>query len=237
MDWANLFFKYRKAIIIAVINIVGLIIILGGVWLVKIAAVGPIPDPETAPPQKVVQFLSDDKISILPSSTKRRYLRKTIQYYSSSPARRRQFTQAISKLPDYRLKQLKENLFGAAKDQVVEYAKEYSQLESYEQRCAYIDRRLGELRSLEAVVKGKPHHSSDSISIGADKGKQRSTGGKSAGPDLTKDPRLAKGVPTSPGGIYKKFIEKTKPADRARLETFVNDVQARIQQLKKMKKF
>jgi len=226
MDLASTFFKYRKAIIIVAINIAGLLVIFGGIYLIRIAAVGPIPDPQTSSPQKVVEFLSDEKVIILPKTTKRKYLEQVIRYYSASPQRRLKFTKAIHNLPDSRIRQLKENLFSVAKDQVVDYAREYSRLESYQQRKAYIDQRLNELKSLEAVVKGKPMHSSRGKSSKGQKGV-----------DLTKDARLAKDIPTSPGGIYKKFIEKTRPADRARLETFVNDVQSRAKQLKAMKKF
>ncbi len=230
LDLAGLFVRYRKAIIIIGINIVGLIVIFGGIHLIRIAAVGPIPDPQKAPPEKVVNFLSDEKVIILPKTTKRKYLEKVIRYYSASPDRRIRFTKAIHNLPDSRIRQLKENLFSVAKDQVVDYAREYSRLRSFSERKAYIDQKIGELKSLEAVVKGKSVHASKRHGIG---GGRKGT----MGPDLTKDARLAKDVPTSPGGIYKKFIEKTRPADRARLETFVNDVQARVKQLKAMKKF
>ncbi len=229
LDLAGIFSKYRKAIIIIAINVIGLIVIFGGIYVIRIAAVGPIPDPRTSSPEKVVEFLSDEKVIILPKTTKRKYLEQVIRYYSSSPQRRIQFTKAIHNLPDSRIRQLKENLFSVAKDQVVDYAREYSRLESYQQRKAYLDQKLNELKSLEAVVKGKP--------IRSGRGKAVNVGKKNMGLDLTKDKRLAKDIPTSPGGIYKKFIEKTRPADRARLETFVNDVQARAKQLKAMKKF
>ena len=231
MDISALFFKYKKIILILAINIIGILAIFAAVWIIRVIAAGPIPNPEQATEKAVVNFLADKKMGILPKYNRRKYFKKVIEHYSASPERQEQFRKAITKLSDYQIRQLKDNVFDVAREQVVEDAKEYSRLANYQQRKAFIDQRLSKLKSLEAMIKGNSDQHGSSGHL------HKTARNKNAGrTNLTKDPRLRKGLPTSPGGIYKKFVEKTKPADRARLETFIGDVQSRSQQLRKLRK-
>jgi len=207
-----MWFRRRKVILIATGNIVGLTVILLGAKLLYQATVVPeVPKPETAAVPEVVEFLASDHMQRLSKTTRRDYLRRVERMYRQ-PERRRRFVEHLDKLRPFQIQRLRNNVFAAVKDQVVEDSRDYATLKSRKAKRAFIQKKIEEAENIQRILRGE-----DVKASRGSRGKRKV--------DLARRQKLTAELPSTPAEAYGTFLEKTNPSDRARVETYVNDFQ------------
>jgi len=97
MDLATIWFRHDRLIKIIAANVVGLAVIAGCAALLYRIAVGhEVPNPETATPEQMVDFLCENNIAgALPAQDRQPYMHKVIEQFR--PVERRvQFLEEIN---------------------------------------------------------------------------------------------------------------------------------------------
>jgi hypothetical protein len=220
-------FKYKKAIVIAAINVVGLVLLLVVVSLIRGAAAGSIPS-ANAPASETVAFLADPTMKLQPKEKRLQFMTQMVQVYIDSPQKREQFAQAINNLSDGEVAQLQDNVFEVAKDQIVNDAMVYSRLQTPEQKRAFVSGRVGQMSSLQSLLTGKSNGgSSGTISRGGNAGAN--------GPDL-RSTKVNQGVPSNPAAVYSKVLDHTNPSERSKVDSYISAVQVEANRAKKATK-
>ena len=230
----NEFYQWnKKTILIVGANVLGLLLILGVVKLLYRVAEGPMPDPVIASTREVAEYWASPAMKNKSDSAKLQFFQNTLQSITESPTRMEEFAQQINDLPEEQIEQLKENVFDAAKIQVVEDAREYAQLRTSSERKTFLDSKISRFSNVRTMITG--HHSSSAPPAGG----QIASGSRNSGrsqPNLAANPKVTKDVPTDPGTMYKMVIDRSNPGDRAKMETYVKDVNDRVTQLKAINK-
>jgi hypothetical protein len=208
-------FKYKKAIVIAGANILGLVLILLVVSLIRGMAAGSIPS-VNAPASETVAFLANPALKLQPKEQRLEYITGVIQSYAMSPQKQEQFAQAINNLSDGEIEQLQENGCEMLKDQLVEDANAFARLKTPEQRQAFVSERFGQMSSLKSLFAGKGGTvSSGTITKG---------GSGQNGPDLRAS-KLNRNVPSDPAAVYSKVVDATNPSERSKVDSYVTALQ------------
>jgi len=221
MDPAEIWYRHRRAILIAAANVAGLVIILGGAAIIYHVVVVPEPpDPILAGTEEVLTFIADD-MDRLPNRRRREFMDRVVKYYGLTPDRRRRLIQQANRLSDTQIHRFRENVTDMVVVQVSEDAAEYGRLPSEKAREEYIQRKLAEAEALRDLLEGKD--------LRDELGKERS---KTVAVTRSK---LGRGMPISPGKVYKRFLKSTNPANRARVEHYVADIDKFQKQRRKMR--
>jgi hypothetical protein len=237
MDITDFYVKYKKAIILVGVNLLGLLLLLGVVKFLTRFAAGPMPNPQVATEKEVVAYLASPAVQMLSKSTQVDLYKRTWQ--NLTPERLERYNQAIAELPESGATQLKENTVEVAKEVVLEYSQEYATLKTPRDKRAYIDQKIKEMGNIRSMLTGR----SDGLGgggYGSGPGGQGNTGtgvGRQGGrPNLAANKNLNKDLPATPAGAYRSFLDRTNPSERAKMETYINDVQNRIGELKSIAK-
>jgi hypothetical protein len=227
MNLNEFVFKYKKAIVIAGINIVGLVIILLVVSLIRGATAGSIPS-VNASAVETVDFLANPAMALQPKEKRMVYVNQLIQVYAESPQKREAFVQAINNLSDSDIAQLQDNVFEIVKDQVVEDAKEFARLQTPEQKQRFVKEKVGQMMNLQGLLCGKNDGgSSGTITKGGKAG--------SMGPDLRAS-KINRGIPSDPAAVYSKVLDQSNPSERSKIDSYISSVQIEVGNIKKASK-
>jgi hypothetical protein len=227
MNLNEFVFKYKKAIVIAGINLAGLVVILLVVSLIRGAAAGSIPSANAAP-KDTVDFLASPGMKLQPKEKRMTYVNQLIQVYVDSPQKRDSFAQAIDNLSDSEIAQLQENAFELAKDQILEDAREFAKQPSPEQKQAFVRQRVSQMMNLQSLLTGSGNGgSTGTITRGNKAGKD--------GPDLRKT-KINRGIPSDPAAVYSKVLDSTNPSERSNVDSYVTSVQSELGRVKKVSK-
>jgi hypothetical protein len=235
MDITDFFVKYKKAIILVGVNLLGLLLLLGAVKLLTRYAAGPMPNPETATEKEIVNYLAQPAVQMLPKSSQVDLYKRT--WASITPDKLERFNQAIGDLNDSQAIQFRENAVECGKQVVLDYAKEYAALTTKRDKRAYLDQKIREMGAARSMLTGRSDNLSGGGSgLGNGVGNNKSGGGRQGGPNLAANKNLNKNLPATPAGAYRSFLDQTNPSERAKMETYINDVQNRIGELKSISK-
>jgi len=228
MDVAAIWVRHKKPIIIIAANVLGLLVVVLAAKLLYNSVVVPAaPNPTKVPEKEVVMFLADKKMTAMPKRKQRKYLRNVARYYAS-PHRRQRFAREIDDLPDLRRHQLFENVKDVAKGEIIEYSDQYSKIDDRDERMTFVDDKIDEMESLRTMLRGPRRNAPRAAGGNYASGSNRSA-------DLA-NTKIAKEVPSDPKTIYKKFLDETNPVQRAKLKPYLDDVQARLAQLRAIRK-
>jgi hypothetical protein len=230
MDFVEIYNQHKKTILIVGANIVGVLAIILLVVILKWVADGPVPTPDKAPPQDVVKYLASPNFSEKSDSFKLQYVQRTLNTYYS-PQGVQQLSQALDKLTETQTVQLRDNVVSAMGLQIVEDSKAYRNLTTTSEKRVFIDAKLRQMDALRSMVIGQPSSFGGSGVI-----RRPSEGGGFSGPNLAAKPGMSNNIPSDPTGLYKAFLDRNKPSDRAMMEHYVNDIQSRVQQQKAITK-
>jgi len=212
MDLATLWVRYKRPIMIAAANVLGLMVILLVVTLMRAGIViSKPPDPAGASERKIAKYMASTKMARLPKKHRRQYLMKVARHYDQSQ-RRARFSREVDRLSDFELRQLRDNVFEIAKEQAVEDSQVYNSLPP-QQRQDFIDEKLNEVLNIETMIRGNDRNT-----------------------DPTRVARLAKTVPRNPDAAYSMFVAKTNPQERTKIQTYVTALQDRNEQLRAREK-
>jgi hypothetical protein len=229
MDINSFVFKYKKIIVIAAVNVVGLLLLMLVVSLIKGAAAGSMPSPD-APVADTVEFLADPAMKLQSKKKRLDYVNKLVEVYVGSPQKQERFAQEINNLSDAEVYQLQENVFEVAKDQIVEDAIEYARL-SPEQKQEFVREKVKTMSGLQNLLKGR--------SSGGEGGRSgqiaKNVGSGGGGPNLTQT-KVNKNIPTEPAKVYAKVLDNSSPSDRAKVDTYISAVQSEVARAKEAKK-
>ena len=216
LDANSVWDKHRKAILIVLANIVVLVLlVLGAKAIHKATLVPKLPDAKNAPPEKVIKAMADKRWPALPQTKQREFVRNFIAS-SDTPTRREATIKAINDLPTHRVEQLKQNVTTVFKENIVEASNYYAKLPARSpQRKAFIKRQVGELEQMHRMFRGRD--------IAASHGK---SGGRRA--DFARS-KLSDNAPEDPGQAYQAYLKVTNPTDRAKIDTYVNDIKQELE--------
>ena len=226
MDLTEFVVKYKRIITIAGINVLGILLLILLVSFLKSSAAGDLPSPQ-APPSQIVKSLADDGWKLQPRQARLEYVNGLIEVYAASPTRCEQFVEEINKLPDWKVAQVQDNIVEVAKDQIVQDALEFSRLQTPQEKENFINSKIQHMSNLKRMLRGQSSGGNAPGRIAQGQGRPGS-----AGPDIAKS-KLAKDVPVEPTKIYNKVLEKSSPAERAKVDNYISTVEGQMQRLKK----
>jgi hypothetical protein len=219
MDFTSLVLKYRKIIVIALINIVGLVLLLLVVSWIKGFAAGEIPSIH-ASTEETVEFLADPSMKLHSKDDRLAYVNELVEVYTSSPEKLNNFAGEIYQFQD--------NMFEVAKDQIVDDAIIYASLSPLQKR-EFVRNKVQHMSNLQKMMKGKSGSKSGRSASG------KITKGGNGGVNLTKT-KVNKNIPSEPAAVYAKILDKTNPSERAQVDTYISAVQTASAELKKLQK-
>ncbi|MFA5864553.1 MAG: hypothetical protein WC975_07675 [Phycisphaerae bacterium] len=228
MDFVDIYNQHKKTILIVAANLVGMLVIILLVVILKWVAEGSVPVPDKAPPQDVVNYLASPKFSEQSDASQLQYMQQTVNTHYS-PQGVNQLSQAIDKLSESQRVQLSNNFVNVMGLQTVEDSKVYQNLKTKGEQRTFIDSKLQQWDALRSMVTGQPSSAGGVIH-------RPSGSGGFSGPNLAAKPGMSKNIPSDPPGMYKMFLDRNKPSDRAMMETYIKDIQQRIQQQKAITK-
>ena len=223
MNISEIYDQHKKPIIIAGVNVIAIVIIITGVVALKRASAGPIPPPEKAPTQDVVNFISSPRYTSQSSAFKLQYMQKTLNRYYS-PQGVQNLSQELDKLPDHKIVQLRDNVMDSMALQITSESRVYNNTRNRQDRKRFIDRKIQQLDAFRSMVTGR------GSSIGQASIIKSGRGGSA--PNISAKPAMSKNLPADPPQLLKMALDRNKPADRAMAERYVFDLQQRAQQLK-----
>ncbi len=227
MDMTDIWIKYKKAIILIAANLAGLVVIVFFYFLVMRVASGPVPKPEMAPSKEVVDFIASPRFKIQSDSFKLEYSRQLMEY-CNTPTRIEQFAQDIGNLPPAQADQLRENGFDVVKIQVMDAATQYARLRDSQSRKSFLKSQYGQAAVFHAMITGR----GGSGGVSNNSSQRNMGGGGGRRTNIAASPNLTKGMPADSAGMYKMFVQQTSPGERAKMETYVQDMKAYAEQAK-----
>lgn len=219
--------NHRRTLTIVGINVAGVLFIVLLIAGLNRAVAGPAPEPEHASAPQVLEYLASSGMKAQSNAFKLQYVRKALDYYTASPERMQQFEQSLDTISDAQAEQLKENIFDATKEQFMQDAQEYYTLRTPQQKRNYIDGKVRQWSAVRSMVSGR----SSSLG-GSSRGGGIGGGGGGGGRNVAANPKLTRNVPMDASGAVRELVSRSNPGERAKLETYLGDVQNRVQQLK-----
>lgn len=203
-DLATLMTTHRKTIIIIGVNlVVAVVLIVGATALMKALKTKHVPDPVAASPAKVADFLAEPDIvrRTMDRRQQREFLHAFVNDVQHKPQRRTALLQELQRMPVSKQERVRDAFIDLATAQLVADSDEYRSAGSPQARKDQARRTLQQFEDIRQAFRGTS--SDENVAVATD---------------------FSKSMPDDSQGLFKLMLERSSPSDRAKMETFVQEL-------------
>jgi hypothetical protein len=209
--------RTKKALIIGV---VGVVVLIGGVWAFNHLIAPAKPDLKVASAEKVADYLAHPLgFSNLPIPKREEFLVQVVQTYNT-PERVESMNRALTRMSFTGRQQFLDSVFECGKADVLKAADEYQKTPK-EKRQQFVDKVIRDFDALRTRLGGAPSGGGG-------------TGGAAGGPipQANLASPFKDHIPTKSDAWAKAVVDRTNPAERAKAKPFMDDLGQRVEQLR-----